>query len=216
MSQKVIIFDLDGTLVDSGANIAAAINHTRASFGLCALEVDFILNQINRDDINAAHIFYGTKSFTNEQRAIFEPYYHDICVKNIALYEKIDFFLEEFKTRGFKMAVATNAHSVFANKMLQSLGVLDYFDATIGADSVSSPKPNPQMLVKALKELRYKCEDFSNVVMVGDSIKDVKAARAIDVASVVVEWGFGDEKPLGDKNLKSSHELGWIIDFFKD
>ena len=100
--------------------------------------------------------------------------------------------------------------------MLQSLGVLDYFDATIGADSVSSPKPNPQMLVKALKELRYKGEDFSNVVMVGDSIKDVKAARAIDVASVVVEWGFGDEKPLGDKNLKSSHELGWIIDFFKD
>lgn len=216
MSQKVIIFDLDGTLVDSGANIAAAINHTRASFGLCALEASFILNQINRDDINAAHIFYGTKCFTNEQRAIFEPYYHDIYVKNIALYEKIDFFLEEFKTRGFKMAVATNAHSVFANKMLQSLGVLDYFDATIGADSVSSPKPNPQMLVKALKELRYKGEDFSNVVMVGDSIKDVKAARAIDVASVVVEWGFGDEKPLGDKNLKSSHELGWIIDFFKD
>ncbi len=214
MAKEIIIFDLDGTLVDSGDNIASAINHTRASFGLEPLECGFVLENINRDDINAADVFYGTKNFTEEQRAIFEPYYYEICAQNVRLYEKIDFFLDEFHTNGFKMAVATNGKTDFAKKILDSLGISNYFDAIIGADRVALPKPNPEMLLKALDGIGP--HNDANVIMVGDSIKDVKAARAIKIPSVVVEWGFGDDKPIGDKNLAHSGELGWITDFFKD
>ncbi|MGE4398717.1 MAG: HAD family hydrolase [Campylobacterales bacterium] len=214
MANEIIIFDLDGTLVDSGDNIAAAINHTRASFGLSPLGRDYVLDNINRDDINAADVFYGTKSFTEEQRAIFEPYYYEICAQNVRLYEKIDFFLDEFRTNGFKMAVATNGKTEFAKKILDSLDISNYFDAIIGADRVALPKPNPEMLLKALDGMG--ADDDASVIMVGDSIKDVKAARAIKIPSVVVEWGFGEDKPVGDKNLTHGSELNWIIDFFKD
>lgn len=214
MANEIIIFDLDGTLVDSGYNIASAINHTRQSFGLAPLEQAYVLDNINRDDINAADLFYGTKSFTEEQRAIFEPYYYEICAQNVYLYEHIDYFLEAFRTNGFKMAVATNGKTEFAKKIVDSLGISSYFDAIIGADRVALPKPNPQMLLAALDDIG--ADEVSNVVMVGDSIKDVKAARAIKIPSVVAEWGFGVEKPTGDKNLSHSGELGWIIDFLKD
>jgi len=214
MVSDIIIFDLDGTLVDSGDNISAAINHTRASFGLLPLDRAFVLDNINRDDINAADVFYGTKSFTEEQRGIFEPYYYEICSENVRLYDKIDFFLDEFRTNGFKMAVATNGKTEFAKKILDSLGISGYFDAIIGADRVALPKPNPEMLLKALDEVGANGD--ANVIMVGDSIKDVKAAKAIKIPSVVVEWGFGEDKPVGDKNLAHSGELNWIIDFFKD
>jgi len=214
MSREIIIFDLDGTLVDSGDNISAAINHTRAAFGLEAMDSSFILDQINKDDINAAKVFYGTDKFTNEQRAIFEPFYYEICGQNISMYDKIDFYLEEFRKSGYKMAVATNGRSVFAIKILQALGISEYFDFILGADNVALPKPNPEMLLKILDG--FESEEGSNIVMVGDSIKDVKAARAIGITSVVAEWGFGAQKPIGDKNLQKSSELNWIIDFFKD
>ena len=173
-----------------------------------------MLENINRDDINAADVFYGTKNFTEEQRAIFEPYYYEICAQNVRLYEKIDFFLDEFHTNGFKMAVATNGKTEFAKKILDSLDISNYFDAIIGADRVALPKPNPEMLLKALDGMG--ADDDASVIMVGDSIKDVKAARAIKIPSVVVEWGFGEDKPVGDKNLTHCSELNWIIDFFKD
>lgn len=214
MAKEIIIFDLDGTLVDSGDNIAAAINHTRASFGLSPLARDYVLDNINRDDINAADVFYGTKSFTEEQRAIFEPYYYEICAQNVRFYEKIDFFLDEFRANGFKMAVATNGKTEFAKKILDSLDISNYFDAIIGTDRVALPKPNPEMLLKALDGMG--ADDDASVIMVGDSIKDVKAARAIKIPSVVVEWGFGKDKPVGDKNLTHCSELNWIIDFFRD
>lgn len=214
MNSEIIIFDLDGTLVDSGDNIASAINHTRASFGLSAVDKEFVLEQINRDDINAAEVFYGTKCFTEEQRDIFEPYYYEICAQNVRLYEKIDYFLDEFRVNGFRMAVATNGKGAFATKILDSLGVSSYFDVVLGADSVALPKPNPEMLLKILDALNG--GGYSNIVMVGDSIKDVKAAKAIKIPSVVAEWGFGNEKPMGDKNLTHTGELNWIIDFFKD
>jgi phosphoglycolate phosphatase len=214
MSSEIIIFDLDGTLVDSGDNIVKAVNHTRASFGLEAMDGDFVLEHMNKDDINAAEVFYGTKSFTDGQRAIFEPYYYEICTQNILLYDKIGFFLEEYKKHGFKMAVATNGKSVFARKMLDSLGVASYFDMVIGSDGVALPKPNPEMLLKILDN--FETDEGSNVVMLGDSIKDVKAARAIKVTAAVAEWGFGVNKPIGDKNLEQTSELNWIIDFFKD
>lgn len=51
--------------------------------------------------------------------------------------------------------------------------------------------------------------------MVGDSIKDIKAAKAIGITSAVAEWGFGDDKPVGDKNLTDTNELDWIIDFLR-
>ena len=98
--------------------------------------------------------------------------------------------------------------------MLSQLKVDGYFDFIYGADSVAYPKPNPQMLLKILDG--YDFGEGSKALMVGDSIKDVKAAKAIGITSAVAEWGFGDEKPTGDKNLTDTSELDWIIDFFKD
>lgn len=211
---NIVIFDLDGTLVDSGDNIVKAVNHTRRTLGLVDVDSDYVLDNINKDDINAAQVFYGTTSFLPEQREIFEPFYNEICHQNIALYEGISYFLEQFSSLGYKMGVATNGKTYFANKMLKQLGVEHYFDIVVGSDSVAVSKPDPAMLLKILDFVDFSQE--SRAIMVGDSIKDVKAAKAIGIPSAVAEWGFGSQKPCGDKNLSHTGELEWIIDFFKD
>lgn len=95
MSKNIIIFDLDGTLVDSGENIAKAINYTRERLGLSVVASEFVLNHINKDDINAAKVLRN-KLFCKEQREHFEPYYDSICHMDIVLYERVGEFLERF------------------------------------------------------------------------------------------------------------------------
>lgn len=214
MSRNIIIFDFDGTIVDSGTNIVDAVNHTRVQMGLDVLEGSYILENLNKDNINPAEIFYDAPSFNAKHRELFEGFYEDNCAFNISLYDKVGYYLEEFKRQGFLMSIATNGKSKFANKMLSSLGIDGYFDMVVGSDGVALPKPNPEMLLKIIDA--FDIDEDSNVLMVGDSIKDVKAARAIGVISAVAEWGFGEHKPLGDKNLATTDELSWIIDFFKD
>ncbi len=214
MSRNIIIFDFDGTIVDSGANIVDAVNHTRRELGLGELGTEYVLEHINKDGINAAEIFYESPAFEQKHRTLFEGYYEDNCTSNIALYDKIEFFLEEFRRHDLLMSIATNGKSRFANKMLNSLNISNFFDVVVGSDSVALPKPNPEMLLRILDG--FDIDEDSKVIMIGDSIKDVKAAKAIGITSVVAEWGFGEQKPLGDKNLTTTDELGWIIDFFKD
>jgi len=201
MTRKLIIFDLDGTLVDSSTNITDAINFVRADTGLHPMEKAFIVENINRDDINPAEVFYGTTTFSTRQKELFESFYFEVCNSNIAAYDMIPHMLERLKGDGFSLAVATNGASKFADKILSSLGLLDYFDIAVGADMVECPKPCPDMLHLVM-------EHFGETVfagtpfMVGDSIKDVKSAKNAGLRSAFVKWGF-------TKSVDGAHiELG--------
>ena len=190
MNKKLIIFDMDGTLINSANVITSTINHVRVNLGLDKLQEDLILTSLNDPEINSALFFYGTDNFTKKQTELFTKYYSINCTKKIKLYDGIYDLLEYLKD-DFILSVATNASQEFANEMLNALDINKYFSYIIGADMVKHAKPKPDMIDKTLIKLNINAKD---AILVGDSKKDVLAAQALNMDSILVNWGFSKHK----------------------
>jgi phosphoglycolate phosphatase len=184
--KQLIIFDMDGTLINSGDVISNTINYVRTNIGLSPMPKDELLTNINNPDINSAEFFYGTKAFTEEQTQLFAKYYHENCINDISLYEGIEEMLENI-SKHFTLSIATNASVEFAVKMTKHLGIHHFFDFIIGANIVSIPKPHPEMLLKTIETLNMQ---IKHSILIGDSNKDKKAALACQMDYLLVNWGF--------------------------
>lgn len=187
---NLLMFDMDGTLVDSSFAIVNTINHVRENLELERLDKSYILENINNPDINSAEFFYGTKEFTEQQSVLFESYYDKHCLSDLVVYDGIEKLLEDLKG-DFTLTVATNANSEYARKMLDYVGIGKYFPTILGYDSVTNPKPHPEMVHKILDKHNVL---NSNAQMIGDSHKDIMAATNAGVDSVLVNWGFSDHE----------------------
>lgn len=185
---RLLMFDMDGTLIDSGTSITNTINFVRGNLGFEPLEKTFALEKINDPKINPSEFFYGTKEFTEQQKTLFEDYYHDTCLNDLELYDGIQKLIDDLKS-DFTLAVATNANSVFAKRMLNHVGIGQHFKTILGYDSVARSKPHPDMVYKILETHNIKKQ---NAQLIGDSHKDIMAAKNAGVDSVLVNWGFSD------------------------
>lgn len=187
---RLIMFDMDGTLIDSGFAITNTINYVRENLGFKKFEKSFILEKINDPSINAAEFFYGTKEFTPLQTKLFEEYYNKHCLSDLVVYDGISKLIDDLKN-DFTLAVATNANSTYAYKMLNHVGLGHHFKTILGYDSVTKPKPHPEMVNKILG-----IHNISNVnaQLIGDSHKDIMAATKAGVDSVLVNWGFSNHE----------------------
>lgn len=189
---KIAIFDMDGTLLNSAKDITISINEVRRiNHGLDSLSEDFVVEAINRDQRNLAELFYGTKEYLHTDRDRFEAHYHEQCVQNVYLYEGIKESLQILRERDVKISVATNAPTKFAHRMLEACGVIEHFDFIIGADRVSKPKPDKEMLEQILQGYGY--QKGHKALMIGDNSKDMKAALHAGIDSAFATWGFSPQ-----------------------
>ena len=199
--KELIIFDMDGTLIDSGNVITNTINYVRKNLGLVSIPKFEMLDHINNPDINASEFFYGTSAFTDKQTKLFGEYYDKNCVSDIILYDGIKDMLDSIHNH-FTLTVATNASVEFANKMLQHLEIDKYFDMVIGANNVPKAKPHPDMLLRTLE--RFNIEDKYSV-LVGDSHKDKRAAKNANIDCLLVNWGFTNHSK--DTSVATTNDL---------
>ena len=190
----LLIFDMDGTILDSGTAIVNTINHVREALGFEKLEKEYTLEKVNDPSINAAKFFYGTDDFTIQQKELFEKHYNANCLNNLELYDGMAKLIDDL-SQEFTLTVATNANSVFARKMLDHLEVGKYFDTILGFDSVKKAKPHPEMVYKILDTHNIQKE---RTQLIGDSHKDIMAANNAGIASILVNWGFSNHD--NDKN----------------
>lgn len=190
---KVVIFDMDGTLLDSQKDITISVNYVRKNhYALEPLSEKFIVDAINMEVRNLPYLFYKTEIYEDSARDIFEEHYYKQCIKNPYLYDGIEDTLNTLVKQNIKVSVATNAPTKFAKRMLSHLDIAHMFDVIIGADKVKASKPSPEMIEKILTHYNYK-HDKHEAWMIGDNSKDMLSAKNAGINSAFATWGFTPE-----------------------
>jgi len=187
MSQKLIIFDMDGTLVNSSLTIANAINYVRKNLGFEPMDQTKILRMVNDHTLNPAKTFYHAEAFDADHERWFSEYYTRNHEKELVLYDGIKEMLQMLKTEGHTLALATNAYRGSTIESLTYLNVYEHFDAIACYDDVEKGKPYPDMLYRILDELGHS-NDRS--IFIGDGPRDEEASKNANIPYLMVDWGF--------------------------
>lgn len=187
MQKKLIIFDMDGTLVNSSLTIANAINYVRQNLGFEPMAQDYILSRVNDHTINPAQTFYHAKTFEPDHEKWFSEYYTKNHENELVLYEGIKELLHALKEKGHKLSVATNAYRGSTIESLTHLQVYDLFDAIACYDDVAQGKPHPDMLYKLLDEMKHSTDE---TLFIGDGPRDEMASKSAEIDYIMVDWGF--------------------------
>ncbi len=196
MNKQLIIFDLDGTLIDSALDLAMAVN--------------YMLETLNRDtfDENIIRGWVGNGAQTLVKRAlvgqrdinqdidevlfnnalkIFLDYYAKHLAVKTKMYEGVESTLKDLHNNNFRLAIVTNKPYDFVEPILNQLNILSLFEIFIGGDSLDVKKPDPAPLEYVANKLDV---DINNCMMVGDSKNDILAAKACNMDSIAVTYGY--------------------------
>lgn len=193
-----VLFDLDGTLLDTAGDIHIALNRTLAERRWESLSEIVVRRMIGRGApmlIERAAAAQGRKLDEATSGAMVERFFHHYG----ALQENEEFgaqpypgvieALQVLHGAGLRTAVVTNKQERFANGLLRRLNLLEWIDLVVGGDSCERRKPDPQPLLFACERLQT---PPSRALMVGDSINDVKAARAARIPVICVPYGYNE------------------------
>ncbi|WP_300365839.1 HAD family hydrolase [Hydrogenimonas sp.] len=188
---KTVIFDLDGTLVDTHEDITASINHVRKEiYRLDPVDSAFVIEKINLLGLNLAYEFYGVERYEKHAKELFERHYSRQCLMHAKTFPDIPELLGRLKAKACDLYVATNAPSTTSKLILQNNNIDHYFTDIIGADRVTNSKPDPEVIL----QIRARTV-FDEIWMIGDSVKDIMAAESARVRSLFVKWGYTNELP---------------------
>ena len=188
-----ILFDLDGTLVDSRADIAAACNVARAAVGLPEMPMSTIAGFVGdgMGKLLERILPEVQPDGFAQARAAFIEYYAEHCADDTVLYPDVDEMLAQCLAQGWQLGVVTNKPHSFSARILAGVGIAERFGVLVGGDELRKPSPEPLQL--ALAELGG---EPKHSWMVGDHRTDIMAAHAAGMRAALVGWGIGDASGL--------------------
>ncbi len=189
-----MLFDLDGTLVDSLPDIAASVDHVRASFQLPALGTAAVVGMVGDGLVKLLERAMGDRfSDPDEALQLYREHHWDQCIALVAPFPGVVDCLAAWQAAGHPLAVVTNKPARFVHRILDHLGMDRWFDAVVCGDTTPERKPHPAPILWALRALNH---DGEGAVMVGDSPNDLRAGRAAGLRTVAVLYGYGAEAEL--------------------
>lgn len=201
----VVVFDLDGTLVDSSQDLAASGNALLAEYARRPLPPDEIAAMVGEGArVLVERLFHaaGITAPVEEGLARFLALYDARLVETTRPYDGIPDLLEALARRGTPMAVLTNKPRAMSQRLLDALGLARYFRDVFGGDGPFPRKPDPAGLI------HLRDAAGGRAVMVGDSPADLHTALAAGVPVCLVRYGFGFSKLTDDERGRAD----WIVD----
>jgi len=211
----LLIFDLDGTLIDSKLDLAQAVNATRAHMGMGPLENERVYAYVGNGApvlIRRALGDQATEAQVQEALEFFLAYYRAHPLDFTRLYPGVRESLERLSAAGKRMAVLTNKPVRISRAILDGLGVQGYFFQVYGGNSFEFKKPHPAGVEALMREAGV---GRDATLMVGDSSVDVETARNAGILCCGVTYGFQPETladPAPDKLVDRMDELAdWLL-----
>ena len=190
---EAIVWDLDGTLVDSAPDLATALNAVLDKRGFFTHSLETVRGMIGAGvpklverGFNAVGVRLDAAQL-DELVSLFKLEYRACATDNTRPYPDIVETLKTLQTMGIPMGVCTNKPEAFTRQILEGLGLSGFFSSVVGGDTTSQRKPDPLPLLTCLKGLET---EPASSLMIGDSIHDVHAAHAAGVYIGVVPWGY--------------------------
>ena len=214
-NKQLIIFDLDGTLIDSSHDLANAINYMLCSLGRNTFSADTIHYWVgNGAQILVKRALSGRREIDpniderlfNQALEIFLDYYNSHLSIETVPYPNVVSTLQELQGLGYRLAIITNKPYRFVAPILTDLKLDTYFETFLGGDSLSKKKPHPMPLEHLCKTLGV---NIDQSVMVGDSKNDILAAKACGMHSIGVTYGYNYGEDI------NSYDPDLVVDQFQ-
>ena len=192
MTRDLLIFDLDGTLIDSKRDLAAAVNATRQWAGQTLLPDEIVSSYVGNGAPVLIRRAFPSATETDLARflAYFLDYYREHMLDSTVLYPGVREALDRLHSADVPLAVLTNKPVRFSIRLIEGLGLEMHFFRVYGGNSFEEKKPHPMGINLLVEESGA---DRDRTVMVGDSAVDVRTARNAGVRACGVSWGFQPE-----------------------
>lgn len=218
---EMILIDVDGTLVDSVPDLAWCVDAMMRELGLPERGEDRVRHWVGngvdrlvqRALMNQLDGEYD-ETLYEKALSVFRAFYAENTSKRSVLYDGVIEALEFLKSTGVKIGCVTNKASEFTLPILKDLGISEYFETVLCGDQVERKKPDPQPLLMSAETLSVNPQAS---MMLGDSMSDVKAARAAGFSIICMSYGYNHGEDIRDYNpdavVDSMAEIKELIDW---
>lgn len=205
---ELIMYDLDGTLVDSLQDLTTAIDKMLTDFGHPAAGIKKVKLWIGNGipslvrralggDLSSSNSASEHTLLFEQAIKCFQKHYANEVGRYTVMYPGVQHFLQTMSNKGIKQTIITNKSAVFTEKLLKRIGIGSFFSLILSADSLPEKKPHPMPLLHTIKECGC---SVSQSLMIGDSCNDIEAARAAGVKAAGLTYGYNYGKPIATAN----------------
>lgn len=207
MDKQLLIFDFDGTLIDSVPDLADATNAMLTTLGKETYSLDTIRNWVGNGSrmlveralVGKVEVLEGELTVEEADHAeqVFFEAYNNISVSKTVAYPDVDSGLKKLKAAGYTLALVTNKPIRFVPKILQSFGWQDLFVEVLGGDSLPVKKPDPAPLLHVCEALNVTPDQ---AVMIGDSKNDILAGQNANMDTLGLSYGYNYGQDIRELN----------------